>query len=213
MKRKYPIVTLCGSTRFKNEFMQVQKELTLKGCIVISVGLFGHTGDTEVWENMNEDCMTKTKFMLDDMHKEKIRMAESIYVINPGGYIGRSTWSEICYARMLRKRIEFMCAINETLIESKLEEHIHKAEEFAWKQLDSIRHSNGYYDINDYVYFTYKGEVIVDPWVNVEAHYNGTPWVFHDNLEYSVNPFEYYGCEKVAGFIEEILMKSEDMNE
>ena len=114
MKRKYPVVTLCGSTRFKNEFMQVQKELTLKGYIVISVGLFGHAGDAEIWEDMNEDCMTKTKFMLDDMHKEKIRMAESIYVVNPGGYIGRSTWSEICYARMIGKRIECMCSVNES---------------------------------------------------------------------------------------------------
>ena len=35
--------------------------------------------------------MTKTKIMLDDMHKEKIRMAQSIYVVNPGGYIGKST--------------------------------------------------------------------------------------------------------------------------
>ena len=50
----YKIVTLCGSTRFKNEFMEVQKRLTLDGNIVISVGLFGHSGDSEVWENTND---------------------------------------------------------------------------------------------------------------------------------------------------------------
>lgn len=212
MKRKYPVVTLCGSTRFKNEFMQVQKELTLKGYIVISVGLFGHSGDTEVWENMEENSMTKTKFMLDDMHKEKIRMAESIYVVNPGGYIGRSTWSEICYAKMTRKRIEFMYPIDEALIESKMKERFQKAEQLAWQQIDSIRHSNGYYNIHDYVHFTHKHKIVVDPWINLEAHYNGTPWPFHDNPEYAVNPFEYYGCEKVAGFIEEILIKCGDIN-
>lgn len=54
---KYPIVTLCGSTRFKNEFMEVQKRLTLEGNIVISVGLFGHSGDSEVWENMDEGTL------------------------------------------------------------------------------------------------------------------------------------------------------------
>ena len=43
----YKVITLCGSTRFKDEFLQVQKELTLQGNIVISVGLFGH-GDIEV---------------------------------------------------------------------------------------------------------------------------------------------------------------------
>ena len=49
---KYSIITLCGSTRFKDEFMEAQKRLTLEGNIVISVGLFGHSGDSEVWENI-----------------------------------------------------------------------------------------------------------------------------------------------------------------
>ena len=44
----YNVVTLCGSTRFKEEFIEVQKQLTLEGNIVISVGLFGHSGDSEV---------------------------------------------------------------------------------------------------------------------------------------------------------------------
>ncbi len=52
MVGKYPVITLCGSTRFKDEFMELQKQLTLEGNIVISVGLFGHSGDSEVWENM-----------------------------------------------------------------------------------------------------------------------------------------------------------------
>ena len=52
MVGKYKVVTLCGSTRFKEQFMNAQKELTLKGYIVISVGLFGHSGDSEVWENI-----------------------------------------------------------------------------------------------------------------------------------------------------------------
>lgn len=40
MVGNYPVVTLCGSTRFKDEFMEAQKRLTLEGNIVISVGLF-----------------------------------------------------------------------------------------------------------------------------------------------------------------------------
>ena len=32
--KKFKVITLCGSTRFKNEFLQAQKELTLKGYIV-----------------------------------------------------------------------------------------------------------------------------------------------------------------------------------
>ena len=49
--KKYKVITLCGSTRFKDAFIEAQKRLTLEGNIVISVGLFGHSGDNEVWEN------------------------------------------------------------------------------------------------------------------------------------------------------------------
>ena len=101
MVGKYPVITLCGSTRFKEQFLEAQKRLTLEGNIVISVGLFGHSGDNEVWTE-------GTKQMLDDMHKRKIDMADSVYVINVGGYIGDSTWSEIQYARKNGKRIDYL---------------------------------------------------------------------------------------------------------
>ena len=112
---KYPVVTLCGSTRFKEEFLETQKRLTLEGNIVISVGLFGHSGDSEVWDGMDEDTLSKTKEMLDDMHKRKIDMADSIYVINVGGYIGDSTRSEIEYAKSHGKKIMYL---EETLEEN-----------------------------------------------------------------------------------------------
>ena len=108
MVGNYPVVTLCGSTRFKDEFMQAQKRLTLEGRIVISVGLFGHSGDAEVWDGMDEGTLTKTKEMLDDMHKRKIDMADGIYVINVGGYIGSSTKSEIEYALAHGKTVEYL---------------------------------------------------------------------------------------------------------
>lgn len=108
MVGNYPVITLCGSTRFKEEFIEVQKQLTLEGNIVISVGLFGHSGDSEVWENMDEGTFTKTKEMLDDMHKRKIDMADSIFVINVGGYIGASTRSEIEYAKNNGKEVRYL---------------------------------------------------------------------------------------------------------
>ena len=106
--KRYPVITLCGNTRFNDEFMEVQKRLTLEGNIVISVGLFGHSGDSEVWENMDDRTLTKTKEMLDDMHKRKIDMADGIYVINVGGYIGDSTRSEIEYAKALGKSVDYL---------------------------------------------------------------------------------------------------------
>ena len=107
MVGKYKVITLCGSTRFKEQFMEAQKRLTLAGYIVISVGLFGHAGDQEVWDGMDEGTLSKTKEMLDDMHKRKIDMADEIYVINVGGYIGDSTRSEIQYAEEHGKNVRY----------------------------------------------------------------------------------------------------------
>ena len=101
MIKNYKVVTLCGSTRFKEQYMEVQKLLTLKGCIVISVGLFGHSGDEEVWK-------PGTKEMLDDMHLRKIDMADEIFVINVGGYIGESTKREIAYAEVKGKKVNYL---------------------------------------------------------------------------------------------------------
>lgn len=108
MQGKYKVITLCGSTRFKDAFMEAQKRLTLEGNIVISVGLFGHSGDNEVWEGMDEDTLTKTKIMLDDMHKRKIDMADEIFVVNVNGYIGDSTKSEIAYAKEHGKVVRYL---------------------------------------------------------------------------------------------------------
>ena len=108
MIKNYKVITLCGSTRFKDEFMKAQKDLTLKGNIVISVGLFSHSGDDEVWKNMDEGTLTKTKEMLEDMHKRKIDMADEIFVINVGGYIGDSTKSEIGYATKTGKKVNYL---------------------------------------------------------------------------------------------------------
>ena len=108
MVGKYKVITLCGSTRFKEAFMEIQKRLTLEGNIVISVGLFGHSGDNEVWDGMDEGTLSKTKEMLDDMHKRKIDMADEIFVINVGGYIGSSTRSEIEYAKATGKGVSYL---------------------------------------------------------------------------------------------------------
>ena len=98
---KYKIITLCGSTKFKDDFIKEQKRLTLEGNIVISVGFFGHSED-------GETITESTKEMLDDMHKRRIDLADEIFVINKGGYIGTSTRSEIEYATKTGKKVVFM---------------------------------------------------------------------------------------------------------
>lgn len=93
---KYNIITLCGSIKFKNEFMKVQEELTLNGNIVFTPTFFN---------NLKDEVNVETKKMLDEMHKQRIDMSNEIYVINVEGYIGESTKSEIEYAKAKGKKI------------------------------------------------------------------------------------------------------------
>ncbi len=99
-EKEFPeIVTLCGSTKFKEEYLKVMKELTLEGKIVIPVGLWGHSGDPITEEQ---------KKMLDELHLRKIDLADSIFVINPGRYIGESTKKEIKYALNKSKIVKYL---------------------------------------------------------------------------------------------------------
>ena len=103
MVGKYKVITLCGSTRFKDEFLKVQKQLTLGGNIVISVGFF------ELADGEFKNVITpEIKVMFDDMHKRKIDMADEIFVINVNEYIGSSTRSEIEYAMKVGKKVNYL---------------------------------------------------------------------------------------------------------
>ena len=102
--KRMKVITLCGSTRFKDQFLEQQKRLTLEGNVVISVGLFGHSGDEEVWK-------PGMKEMLDKMHLQKIAMADEIFVINVGGYIGESTRREIAHAEQTGKPVRYLESI------------------------------------------------------------------------------------------------------
>lgn len=97
--RKPEIVCLIGSTKFKAEYIKQNFLLTMSGKIVLSVGLYGHA-DAEVYHPSEDE-----KSMLDDLHKRKIDLCDWVLCINPGGYIGDSTRSELSYATELCKPI------------------------------------------------------------------------------------------------------------
>lgn len=80
----------------------------LERTILIGVGLFSHSRDNEVWEGMCEDNLTKTKEVLDDMHKRKNYRADEIYILNVGGYIGSGTRSETEYAKPTGKTVRYL---------------------------------------------------------------------------------------------------------
>lgn len=102
MVGKYKVITLCDSTRFKEEFLEQQKLLTLQWYIVISVGSFGH------FDNDEKNYTNDIKEMFDDIHKRKIDMADEIYVISKNEYIGESTLSKIRYSKSKGIPITYM---------------------------------------------------------------------------------------------------------
>jgi len=91
-------LTLCGSTRFRDEYELWNKRLTLAGFLVYSVSGFGHSGDVFTDEE---------KSRLDQIHLAKIDHSHAIVVINPGDYIGASTQREINHARATGKDVYF----------------------------------------------------------------------------------------------------------
>lgn len=103
-----PVITLCGSTKFKDEFMAENQRLTMEGNVVISVGVFGHTDLPDYdWTTDASDL----KRTLDGLHFQKIRMADRIHVIDPGGYVGESTTREIAYAQSLGKPVTYLSEV------------------------------------------------------------------------------------------------------
>ncbi|WP_091159001.1 hypothetical protein [Paenibacillus sp. 453mf] len=93
------VITLCGSTKFKKEFEQTNRYLTLKGNIVISLAFFEQSEGIEITKEQAE--------LFEEIHFRKIDMSDEIFVIDVGGYIGRSTRKEIEYAIENGKIVKF----------------------------------------------------------------------------------------------------------
>ena len=100
------VVCLCGSTRFKDAFDEVNYQETMKGNIVLSVGFFMHaTGNRH---GGNVGATPEQKIALDVLHKRKIDLADEVLILNVGGYVGESTRSEIEYAKSKGKPIRWL---------------------------------------------------------------------------------------------------------
>lgn len=91
------IITVCGSYKFKKEMTEITESLTLKGnCMLTPNELTSSSKDAYTKEDIQ---------MIDQMHKEKIKISDAILVVDVGGYIGSSTKSEIEYAKNLNKEV------------------------------------------------------------------------------------------------------------
>jgi dienelactone hydrolase len=97
------VVTICGSTRFRAEMAAANRDLTLRGFIVLAPGVFQHDGD---------QISDEEKASLDALHLRKIDMSSLVYVVNPDGYMGESTRREVEYARQQGKTIRYLAEVN-----------------------------------------------------------------------------------------------------
>lgn len=98
------VVVICGSTRFMEQMADADRSLTWAGHIVVRPGCDMKTSHP-LWADPEQAEAGKAR--LDDLHRAKIRLANAVLVVNPGGYIGDSTRAEIEYARSLGKPIEY----------------------------------------------------------------------------------------------------------
>ena len=99
------VITLCGSTKFEAEFAEVNQRLTMDGCVVISLGMFSLPDLPDYdWTVDSSDL----KGRLGGVHFQKIRMADEVYIVDPGGYVGESTRREIAYAESLGKPVRYL---------------------------------------------------------------------------------------------------------
>jgi hypothetical protein len=99
------VITLCGSTTFEAEFAQVNQRLTMDGCVVISLGMFS-LPDLPGYDWSADGSGLKRR--LEGLHLQKIRMADEVYIVDPGGYVGESTRREIAYAESLGKPVRYL---------------------------------------------------------------------------------------------------------
>lgn len=216
---KFKVITLCGSTKFKDEFIKQQKRLTLEGNIVISLGLFGHSGDSEVWEGQKEGTSTKTHQMFEEMHKQRIDMADEIFVINVNGYIGEGLRNEIQYAIENNKKINFLEPIKELNLCELLNNTYNnllingrdatiEERQSVQNYVESISESTGYNFLKDEYYpnckdqdkelsITFSANVIDNELINERAE------VLKDKLKDFMNEEDQYeNCNK-RGYYED----------
>lgn len=97
-RKRPPVVVHCGSTQHAmHTFEEYRLRDTLDGLIVLTIGASKHDKELGITSEQSTQ--------LDLLHLFKIDLADSVRVLNTGGYIGASTLREIAYASYLGKPI------------------------------------------------------------------------------------------------------------
>ena len=103
---KVKIVCLSGSSRFIDVMavvawkMERDEDVITLGCHLLPAWY----GAQEHHQAEVEGCAEH----MDELHRAKIDMAEELFIVNCGGYIGESTRQEIAYARQQGKTVRYL---------------------------------------------------------------------------------------------------------
>lgn len=97
------VVTVCGSFKFKDKIMNAAIQIELEGNVAL-IPIFPSNDDKESYTEEERN-------LLGQMHKEKIKISDAIFVVNVDNYIGNSTKSEIELAKSLNKEIIYYTEI------------------------------------------------------------------------------------------------------
>jgi cell division protein FtsB len=93
-------------------FQTANLQETIAGRIVLSIGCNTKSdADLQALGQLTDEAKAK----LDELHKRKIDLADEIYVLNVGGYIGNSTRSEIEYAEAHHKMVRYLVPLHFSL--------------------------------------------------------------------------------------------------
>lgn len=203
------VITLCGSTRFQDEFNRLNKELTLAGFAVFSCGVFGKGRDADVFDGVGVVREAALKRILDSVHADKIAMSDAIYVVNPGGYIGESTWREIAFAAMSGKGIYSMEEIGEDSIFERMNDEAKTAERLASWQLDAVAH-NALGPSEVAASFPHQGVEVLDPWIRETQQGEPFAWEMHGDPGFKIDPAEHYGRKKFARFVFDAMLSLDE---
>ncbi len=98
------VITLCGSTRFTEEMLVRQWELSKQGHVVMGWCVLPNSYSSDIHHVAEEENVQE---IMDAVHKKKIDMSDYIVVINVNDYIGESTKSEILHALKTRKDVRY----------------------------------------------------------------------------------------------------------
>lgn len=128
--RPPPVVCLCGSTRFMEWFHAAGWIFTLRGWIVLSVGVAKHV-QTPDGGHAAEALGDGVAERLHELHLRKIDMSDLVFVLDFEGYVGASTTREIQYATKREVPICHMSA--DTRTRDQLERRINEVIEWYGK--------------------------------------------------------------------------------